>query len=93
MPPFKDYREESRKNWGADQEQSLDRGQIQTGALLRISDSLEKIEHPYLTLLRDLERYRRDYRRQQQEIENLRNSNRNLKAYITRMKNESNAST
>lgn len=42
MPPFKDYREESRKNWGADQEQSLDRGQL-TGAIVVFLECIEQI--------------------------------------------------
>lgn len=89
--PFKNYKRESRdKEWGTDTEGSLNRDQLQLGALLRIADSLEKMERPYSALLRevqqlweDVEDWRQRYRK---ETEHLRHQNAGLKATITRMK-------
>lgn len=50
---FKDYREESRKNWGAETDVSITREQIGLGALLRIADALEKMAEPYTHLLNE----------------------------------------
>lgn len=52
--PFKDYREESRTRWGTHDEK-IDREQLKLGALLRIADSLEKMEKPFDRLIRDVQ--------------------------------------
>jgi len=51
------YIEESRHNWYADipEGQELSRDQVNTGAILRIADSLEKMEQPFVQLLRETE--------------------------------------
>ncbi len=84
---FKNYREESRKNWGSEQEANLSKEQIQTGCMLRIADSLERIEKPYLQLLSELEYYKRRYDEHTEKIKRLQGTNAALKSWITRIKN------
>lgn len=58
--PFFAYKEESRKNWGVTQlsEDKLSIDQINTGALLRIADSLERMEKPFADLIDENQRLR-----------------------------------
>ncbi len=86
---WKDYRQESKKNWGANQSVSLNQDQIKTGTMLRIADSLERMEQPYLKLISDLEYLRSRNKFLSEENERLRNSNRGFKSAITRLKNKS----
>lgn len=45
MTTFKSYKDESKKDWGRNfsKEENPDLEQLQTGAILRIADSLERI--------------------------------------------------
>lgn len=85
---FKNYRRESRdKNWGTyDEVLSFD--QINTGSLLRIADSLEKIEKPYLQLIEEVEFYRNGFFRHRNERDRVRNQLAGTKAWSTRQKNK-----
>lgn len=57
---FKSYREESKTNWGTnDQPAGLTIEQIQTGCLLRIADASELMARNYLQLQSDLNMYKR----------------------------------
>lgn len=55
--PHKSYRKESRSDWGRTlpEGENIETEGIKLGAILRIADSLEKIEQPYLQLLNDVE--------------------------------------
>ena len=44
---FKDYRKESRANWGTSQSENLTPEQIRLGALLRIADAIETMAKSY----------------------------------------------
>src|SRR5688572_29268518 len=54
---FRNYRKESREQYGQhmELEKHLTRDQLNTGCLLRIADSLEKMQVPYEKLIIDLE--------------------------------------
>jgi ribosomal protein S17E len=84
---FRSYKEESRRiRWGTSGEGSLTLDQINTGCLLRIADSLERMEEPYLVLLRNVEVLKKSCETRESEIENLRNRIAGYKAHITKMK-------
>lgn len=50
---FRSYREESRSDWGARDEGGFSLDQVNTGALLRIADAVEKMAESYDTMRRD----------------------------------------
>ncbi len=50
---FRSYREESRSDWGARDEGGFSLAQVNTGALLRIADAVEKMAESYDTMRRD----------------------------------------
>lgn len=83
---FKSYREESKKGWGTDQKTALSDDQLEIGCLLRIADSLEKMEAPFKRLLDDNEYLGRRVKEQNAEIDELKRSNAALRGAITRMK-------
>lgn len=56
MSTFKSYRNESRADWGIEQDGSLTIEQINCGAILRIADATEKMAESY-----DRVRNQRDY--------------------------------
>lgn len=85
---FKNYKDESRKNWGTKEvDKQLTLEQVNTGAILRIADSLERIEQPYLQLINENQYFKRKCDRLQDEVERLRFSNRGLKGAYTKLKN------
>jgi hypothetical protein len=85
---FKNYRSESRDtNWGT-QDKGLSLDQINAGSLLRIADSLERMEEPYLKLHRDLDNFKRWYIQERNIKEDLQASLRGTKAWSTRQKNK-----
>lgn len=49
--PFKNYREESRSQWGTHDDMSL--VQVQTGAILRIADATEIMAKNFLDMQRE----------------------------------------
>ena len=87
MGDFKSYKEDSKKNYGTYSD-ALTLEQINTGVLMRIADSVEKMEQPYLRLIREMEYYRDQTKKLKYENDFLKNSNRGLKSYITRIKNK-----
>jgi hypothetical protein len=56
--PYQDYKQESRKDWGVNQdaEAKLTLDQIKAGAILRIADSLERMEKPFADLIAENQR-------------------------------------
>lgn len=83
---FKSYRKESRIDWGTFQKGDLSLDEIKTGCLLRIADSLEKLEIPHKGLLTENEHLGRRVKEQGAVIDQLRRSNAALRGTITRMK-------
>ena len=83
---FKNYREESRKQWGQDQETSLNIEQITIGALLRIADATEAMAKNHVKLQEDYDRMKqsRDYNRE--KVQQLENSLRTMKGVVTKLK-------
>lgn len=79
-------KDESRKNWFINNALNIE--DIKTGAVLRIADSLEKIEKSYVKILNDLAFYKERYHRQQDEIDKLNHKVAGLKSYITRLNNK-----
>lgn len=58
----KSLREQSRIDWGHDIDKAITLEQINTGALLRIADAVEKMAQSYDNLIRD-----RDWQKRQRE--------------------------
>lgn len=56
---FKNYRDESRSQWGAHQETSLTIEQLMLGATLRIADATELMAKNVVQLQDDRDRYKR----------------------------------
>lgn len=83
---FRPYREESRKNWGADGE-SLTLEQVNCGARLRIADALETLARDREDLERNLGYWKRRALAAEGDCTALRRRITALKGVITRMKN------
>lgn len=81
---FKDYRTESKKNWGS--ESALSRDDLMFGCMLRISDAAEKIVDNYNSLQNTLIWYKEGYNEKSNEIAQLNRKIRAYKASITRLK-------
>lgn len=82
--PFKNYRDESKINWGTTGEST--REDLQFGCLLRIADATEKIASNYTALQNEvkfLKEQRDDLRRRRNHLER---SNAALRGYIKRLK-------
>lgn len=84
---FKNYKDESRTNWGTFEEK-LTLEQINTGALLRIADAVEKsvldidkLKLEKQSLLQSIEYYKEQRQRDKREISN-------LKGNVTRLTNK-----
>jgi hypothetical protein len=86
---FKSYKKESRSDWGStvDENVVLDRDQLKLGAVLRIADSLEKMEQPYLQLIRDVEWYKKRVQNLDAQNDTLRKRVAAYQGVIKRMKN------
>lgn len=89
---FISYKEGSRKDWGTDLDvdggEDINGGQIKLGAILRIADSLEKIEKPYQKLIERNDWLSKRNNRLMEENNRLRNSNTGYKSRVTRLKNK-----
>ena len=85
---FKNYREESRKNWGRDMEENdkLTLDQINTGCLLRIADAVEKMSGSYAALINDRDYYKRRFDEEREATRRLNRSNLAFKGVITKLK-------
>lgn len=83
---FKDYRKESRINWGSDQEKALTHEQINTGCLLRIADSVESMSVNHVKLQGDYNYMRKRRDALYEENEKLKKSIVGLKGVIGKLK-------
>jgi len=84
---FKNYREESKANWGIDGEIALEH--LNTGAMLRIADACEKIASNYSRMENDLKWYKEKYDEKNKEIKRLARVIAALRGHLTRKKNKS----
>lgn len=89
---FKSYREESKKDYGTEVENSenLTREQLEIGSLLRIADATEIIAQNYVKLQTDYEYMRSSRDKYKEESERMADRIKALKGVITKMKNKSN---
>jgi hypothetical protein len=85
---LKYYIEESRKNCSRESEEPLLDEELQLGCLMRIANSLEKIEQPHAEALETIEILKRGRKAKEGIIVNLDNRIAGLKSYITRLKKE-----
>ena len=83
---FKDYREESRANWGTSQSGNLTIKQIRVGALLRIADAVEKMAKSYDGMRIDRDWWKGEAERRQEEVVGLRHIIRGLRGALTKAK-------
>lgn len=83
---WKDYRQESRKNWGTETDGSLSHDQIKLGALLRIADALELVSKNHRNLIDERDRFEKYYREEQNDNQTQRRRVAGLKGYIRRLK-------
>lgn len=83
MSEFKNYREESRTNWGRSNGE-VTREDLQFGCLLRIADALERIAS--LDLVSKLQNAENDVKYYKERVRELGHKQRGLKGAITRMK-------
>jgi hypothetical protein len=85
--PFKDYRQQSRDcQWGTESVYGLTAEQINCGSLLRIADSLERMEKPFVELLRENKRLREIFEEDQKTLARLYRQRSALRGVITRLK-------
>ena len=86
MANFKNYREESKLNYGTLDPGSLSSDQLRTGALLRIADATEVMAKNYQELIDERDRYKRYYREEREVNKRLYLSNAALKGVITKLR-------
>lgn len=91
MTTFRDYRKESRFNWGRDTKEgeNLTIEQINCGAMMRIADATEAMAKNHVQLQADYDFMRRSRDSYRAECEQLRNTNRTLRGVITKLKKKS----
>lgn len=82
---FKSYREQSKVDWGTESD-SLTAEQIQTGALLRIADAVEKVAADYTAMRNSRYYWERRFTEERAASERMARRIRSLHGVITRMK-------
>lgn len=85
---FKNFRDESRKNLGADNQLSLTVEQINCGAILRIADATEKMASNYTRMENDLKYYKEKFDQKNIEIKRLERVIAGLRGYLKRTKSK-----
>lgn len=86
--PDKDYRQESKRPWGTTNDGNLTMEQVKFGAMLRIADSLEKMEKPFARLISDAEWQKERAERLSKSLTKAEHVIAGLKGYIRRTKKE-----
>lgn len=84
--PFKNFREESKKQYGADQNEVLNIEELNAGSLLRIADATELMASNYLQMQRDMERLKIMLDREKEKNERLKATVAALCGHVTRLK-------
>lgn len=84
----KDWKEQSRINWGLDMEENEFPGReaVQLGAVLRIADATEAMARNHTSLVEEKERYRRWYGEEQARNAKLWRRLNAMRGVITRLK-------
>ncbi len=88
MSEFKNYKDQSRINWGTTSE-TLTLEQINTGAILRIADATESMAKNYTQMERDLKYYKELSERRGESLIKSHRLVSSLKGHLTRHKNKS----
>lgn len=84
---FRGYKEASRDNWGGDAGNAgLSLEQINTGAILRIADAVEKMAQRYTELIAQRDHFERRYGEERNRTERLERSNAALRGHLKRAK-------
>lgn len=83
---FKDYRDESRTNWGTSQLGPLNLDQINTGAILRIADATEVMAKDHQDLINDRDWYKKRYEEGLEDLKKLDRKITAMKGVITKLK-------
>lgn len=83
---FKNYRDESRRNWGRTTEGELEHDDLSFGALLRIADAAELMAQNHATLLQERDNYQRWYREEKEKKCALERRVNSLRGAITLLK-------
>lgn len=86
--PFKNYRDESRKNYGTTTDDSVCLEQLNAGCLLRIADATEAMAQNHNQLIREKEAMRISRDWFEYEYREAQKKNRYLRAQVTRLKNQ-----
>lgn len=80
------YREESRKDWGTSSDSALSIEQINSGAILRIADAVEKMARNYSDLIDDRNWQKERADRSLARADKLERSNAALRGHLKRAK-------
>jgi len=80
------FKEESRKNWCADQDDALSEGQIKLGCILRIADATELMSKNHQELIRERDNYKKWYEEERDKKNHLMRRIISLKGVITKIK-------
>lgn len=86
MSNFKSYRDQSKRDYGTNQDHKLSLDQIQLGAILRIADASEKMASNYSQMQQDLDWYRIRCKSLNETIESRNRQIANLRGQITKLK-------
>ncbi len=86
----KSYRDESKKDWVKVQTDNatLSNEELQFGAILRIADATEAMAKNYVQMQSSLDYYKKEYQKQQAEINRLLKSNSAYKGHFRRLKSK-----
>lgn len=87
MDDFKNYRDESRANYGTRKEK-LTIDQINAGSLQRIADSTERMAVNYTTLQKERDRYQQWYYEEIARAKSLQRTIAALRGVITKLKKQ-----
>ena len=80
------FREESKLDWYQESEEKLSTERLQLGCLMRIANSIENMEKPYLKLLSDLDYCHRRIRELCDENDHLLRSNAAYRGIVNKRK-------
>jgi len=86
MGEWKSYADESRLDWGTEQDGNLNRDQINTGCLIRIAYAMEAMAQRHIELLQENERLSEQVMRFIHRYEKAERSRAALQGWVTRLK-------
>lgn len=85
---YKNFKEESRKDWGNEfaEGKNLTIEQLNIGCMLRIADATEAMTKNHVQMQYDIDWYKKRVANLEERLKHLDHSNRALRGTITRMK-------